>query len=65
MARVDALPTMCLGYGRCVKIAPEIFRLDKWGCVEVIEAEVPEELIERARRAVYRCPTKALLIDEG
>jgi len=65
MAEVEALPTMCLGHGMCVKIAPEVFRLDRWGCVEVIQKTVPDELVPRARIAVYRCPAKALLINEG
>jgi ferredoxin len=42
-----------------------VFRVDKWGCVEVLDGDVPPELVARARNAVYRCPAKALLIDEG
>jgi ferredoxin len=65
MARVEAIHTMCLGHGMCEEIAPEVFRVDKWGCVEVLDGDVPPELVARARDAVYRCPAKALLIDEG
>ncbi|MDQ1489013.1 MAG: hypothetical protein QOJ23_1527 [Actinomycetota bacterium] len=65
MARVEAIHTMCLGHGLCEEIAPEVFRVDKWGCVEVLDGDVPPELVARARNAVYRCPAKALLIDEG
>jgi ferredoxin len=56
---------MCVGHGVCKEVAPEVFQLDKWGCVEIAEPEVPAELLERARTGVYRCPAKALLIDEG
>lgn len=65
MARVEAIPTMCVGHGMCTELAPEVFRLDPWGCVEIIQSEVPPELLKQARDAVYRCPAKALLIDEG
>jgi ferredoxin len=65
VARVEALHTMCVGHGICKEVAPEVFQLDKWGCVEVVQSEVPTELLERARTGVYRCPAKALLIDEG
>ncbi|MDQ1503319.1 MAG: hypothetical protein QOD57_1046 [Actinomycetota bacterium] len=65
MARVEAIHPMCLGHGLCEENAPEVFRVDKWGCVEVLDGDVPPELVARARNAVYRCPAKALLIDEG
>jgi ferredoxin len=65
MARVEAIHTMCVGHGLCAEVAPELFRVDKWGCVEVVLADVPAEVVARARAAVYRCPAKALLIDEG
>ncbi|HEV7688992.1 MAG TPA: ferredoxin, partial [Acidimicrobiia bacterium] len=49
MARVEAIHTMCLGHGLCAEVAPELFRVDKWGCVEVVLADVPAELVARAR----------------
>ena len=67
MARIEVLPTQCVGHGRCVKIAPEIFQL-RFGCVEVRQPVIGRddpELLKRARKAVYACPSKALLIDEG
>lgn len=64
-ARVDALPTMCVGHRMCVEIAPTVFRIDEWGCVEVIQPDVEGELVDQARQAVYRCPAKALLISNG
>lgn len=65
MARVESLPTMCLGHKVCTEVAPEVFTVDKWGCVEVIENEIGEDLVPKAREAVYRCPAKALLITAG
>lgn len=67
MARIEVLPTQCVGHGRCVKIAPEVFQL-RFGCVEVLQpiiAKDDADLVKRARKAVYACPSKALLIDEG
>lgn len=67
MARIEVLPTQCIGHGRCVKIAPEVFQIH-YGCVEVREPEIDSsdaDLLRRARKAVYACPAKALLIDEG
>jgi ferredoxin len=65
VARVEALSTMCTGHGLCKRLAPEVFQLDKWGCVDVVQPEVPEEQLEQVRKAVYKCPAKALLINEG
>jgi ferredoxin len=64
MARVEAIPTMCLCHALCVEIAPEVFKV-RWGCVEVINSTPSPDLIPRVREAVYRCPAKALLVDEG
>lgn len=65
MARVEALHTMCIGNKVCVELVPEVFQLDKYGCVDIADSEVSEAMLPAVRDAVYRCPAKALLIDEG
>lgn len=72
--RVD--PTMCVGYGSCAQLVPELVTLDEWGfpilgntddppAVTGFErdrrtAEVPLDLEALSRRAVHLCPKLAL-----
>ena len=39
MARVEALHTMCIGNKVCVELVPEVFQLDKYGCVDIPDSE--------------------------
>jgi ferredoxin len=58
--------TRCRGNGVCEEIAPEVFAVDDTGMAWVThEDDVPEELHDRVRDAVYRCPAKALMVDDG
>ena len=57
--------TRCRGNRVCEEIAPEVFAVDDTGMAWVIEEDVPEELHVRVREAVYRCPAKALMVDDG
>lgn len=62
--RVDA--DLCEGYGTCVNIAPDLFKLDEWGYAFVEgEGDVPKEREEDARRAVIECPMHAIFLNEG
>ncbi|MEW6470722.1 MAG: ferredoxin [Actinomycetota bacterium] len=63
--RVEVIPALCRGHGKCSRIAPEVFTLDENGFAWVQLEEVPAELADRARKAVYACPSKALLITTG
>jgi ferredoxin len=65
VARVEALHTMCIGNKVCTELVPEVFQLDKYGCVDIPDSDVEKSMLPRVRDAVYRCPAKALLIDEG
>jgi len=38
--------------------------MDPWGYPSVSPAELPEDLVPLARRAISSCPALALLIDE-
>jgi ferredoxin len=53
---------VCAGYGECVKLAPEVFRLDDDDVAEIIEpldGSVDPGTIELA---VAGCPTQALTL---
>jgi ferredoxin len=63
--RIEVLPALCRAHGKCYRIAPTIFGKDAHGFPWVLVDEVPPELHEKARRAVYACPAKALLITTG
>lgn len=63
--RIEVIPALCRGHRRCSRVAPELFGHDENGFPWVLVDEVPEELAERARQAVYACPSKALLITTG
>lgn len=56
---------MCISNKVCAELVPEVFQIDRYGCVDIPDSEVAEEMVPRVREAVYRCPAKALLIDEG
>lgn len=49
----------CVGYGECVALAPELFDFDD-GTGRCLRTEVPPGSEETARRAVARCPTRAI-----
>jgi ferredoxin len=60
--RVD--PIACEGHGLCAELLPELVALDEWGYPLLADADVPEHLAALARRAVSRCPTLALRLDQ-
>lgn len=49
----------CQAHGLCAELLPELVDLDEWG-YPVLTGEVPDPLLEHARRAVAVCPTLAL-----
>jgi ferredoxin len=50
----------CDGSGLCAELLPEMIRLDDWGYPIVVAGEVPQHLLDHARRAVSSCPVLAL-----
>ena len=59
-ARVDA--EMCVGTGMCEATAPELFVVGDDGISHVLRADVPPELLDKAREAADACPTRALTL---
>ena len=62
-ARIHVDRDLCQGHGVCASECPELFAVDPEELKVVLRSEeVPEELRERAERAVRYCPTRALSI---
>ena len=63
--RVRVDPDRCQGHTLCHGIAPELFALrDDDGHTYVTIDAVPEQLEDRARRAVLGCPEGAIEIED-
>ena len=60
--RVD--PTVCSGHGLCAELLPELIELDPWGFPIVPPAELSDEILPLARRAVASCPVLALSVQK-
>ena len=56
-------PILCTGHGVCAELIPELIEMDPWGYPVVSRADLSDELLAHARRAVSSCPAVALLID--
>jgi ferredoxin len=61
--RLRVNPIRCTAHGMCAELLPERIRLDDWGYPLIEDAEIPEALLEHARRAAAACPTLALLLE--
>jgi ferredoxin len=62
--RVD--PQLCAGFGVCVGLAPDVFKLHEDGYAIVQVGEVPPALEDAVRAAVSQCPATAISIcDDG
>jgi ferredoxin len=57
-------PIKCEAEGICAELFPERIQLDDWGYPIIEEGEIPDELLEHARRAVAECPRLALVLQE-
>ena len=54
---------LCQGHGNCTGDAPEVFRIDDDGKLELLMEEPPEELRPKLELAVRYCPTQAIRFD--
>lgn len=62
-ARLRVNPIACQAHGLCAELLPELVELDEWG-YPLLTEQVPDHLLDLARRAVLACPTLALALDE-
>lgn len=59
--KVEVTRSRCQAYGNCADEAPQVFRIDESGYVELVGDEtVPPDLEPSARAAVISCPARAL-----
>lgn len=52
----------CQSHGQCEYAAPEVFRIDDDGDLEVLEPRPPGAQRDLVRQAVQNCPTGALTV---
>ena len=57
-------PIACKAEGLCAELFPERIQLDDWGYPIIEEGDIPEQLLEHARRAAAECPRLALILQE-
>ena len=63
--KVHVNVNVCAGFGVCVGLCPEVFKLHDDGYAIVRVSEVPSELEDTVRLAVSQCPASAIsLIDD-
>ena len=70
--RVSVDSTSCVGSGMCEALAEEVFTVSadgyatavSPGAIERLAEEAPD-LLDRIREAEARCPTAAILIEDG
>jgi ferredoxin len=57
------VPGKCCGYGMCVEICPQVFKLDDMGFAYVEAPEVPDEFADAAQEACDACPESAIEVE--
>lgn len=55
---------LCESNAKCMEVAPEVFRIDDNGDLEILQERFPPELRGKVELAVMRCPKAALSIVE-
>lgn len=53
---------LCEGHAQCEDAAPEVFRVNDEGLVEVLMENPPEAFREKVEEAARRCPTEVITI---
>jgi ferredoxin len=52
----------CQSHGQCEYAAPEVFRINDDGDLDVLDPEPPDTQHDLVRQAVQNCPTGALTV---
>ena len=58
--RIQWVQERCEGFGACMQVAPEYFRLDEDGTVSVLVDEVRSEVLPAVVAGMRACPVAAL-----
>jgi len=53
----------CQGHGVCCEEAPEVFKLNEDGELDVLQEEPDEALRPKVAKAAKFCPTRAITIE--
>ena len=62
--KVHVNSQICAGFGICLGIAPEMFKLHDDGYAIVLVSEVKPEDEDTIRRAASHCPARAIFLSE-
>lgn len=54
----------CEAQGKCMRICPEVFKLDDEDRLHILMDDVPEEYREKVTSAVALCPKQALRLED-
>jgi len=54
---------LCQGRANCMGEAPEVFKVDDKGFLNILQEEPPEALREQVELAVKYCPTGAIRLE--
>lgn len=57
-------PIACTGHAVCAELLPELIGLDPWGYPIVPRAQLDDDLLDLARKAVAACPVLALTLQK-
>ena len=55
---------LCEANAICMRVLPEVFRVDDQDKLHLLTEEPPEALRERLKEAVRRCPRQALSMQD-
>lgn len=58
--RIQWIQERCEGFGACMQVAPEYFRLDEDGAVHVLVDEVAADVMSAVVAGMRACPVAAL-----
>jgi ferredoxin len=56
---------LCCGTRLCLRMAPEVYKLDELGYNRMDGCEVPPHLEEDARRGAAACPESAISLSDS
>lgn len=62
--KVQIDPEICAGFGVCVGLSPDAFKLHDDGYAVVRIGEVPPALEDEVRAAVSQCPANAISVSD-
>jgi ferredoxin len=62
--KVHVNSQICAGFGVCLGLCPEVFKLHDDGYAIVRVSEVPPELEDAVRKAASQCPSGAISLGD-